>query len=178
MAQQAADRANGVPQDQETDIVQQLLQARKAATVTTMVGGSNVKPGHAANPADFTGAGGAPRANAAFRNATKQLGQNYVWGGESRKEGGFDCSGLIQWAYGAAGIKLPRTAAEQGRIGRAVPYNKLKRGDLLVENNGGHVVMYAGNGKVIAAPHTGTVVKYEPLSYFTSDNYHARRVVG
>lgn len=110
--------------------------------------------------------------------AHKQVGQPYVWGGESRAEGGFDCSGLIQWAYDQVGIQIPRVTGDQIKAGRAVPWGKFKPGDLIFSNGGGHVVMYVGGGKVIAAPRRGTVVQYQPLSRFKSSFVGARRIVG
>jgi len=99
--------------------------------------------------------------------AAKQLGQPYVWGAESRKEGGFDCSGLVDWSLRQQGYKGPRvTTYTLKNMGQSVAKQPLRPGDLVLCNNYEHVVIYAGNGKVIAAPHTGTVVQYQPLSQF------------
>jgi cell wall-associated NlpC family hydrolase len=144
-----------------------LEAARKAAT-------SRVKMSQGGQGVDL----GNDPGSKLVKMASKQIGQQYVWGGESRSEGGFDCSGLVQWAAGALGIRLPRTAAEQGRAGRAVNYKHLRPGDILVAKDGHHVVMYAGNGRVIAAPHTGTTVQWQPLSAFPPSTYSARRLVG
>jgi cell wall-associated NlpC family hydrolase len=158
-------------------IMQQLEQARQAAMVKVTRSGQ-VKTG-------LEGVRGVPQGNdpgsKAVQMALKQIGVPYVWGGENAKGkaggpgAGFDCSGLVQFAYGALGIHLPRTAAEQGSAGKRVSYNNLKPGDLLVENNGDHVVMYAGNGKVIQAPHTGTSVQMSPMSWFPDSQYYAVR---
>lgn len=111
--------------------------------------------------------------------AHKQIGQPYVWGGESRSEGGFDCSGLIQWAYAQVGINIPRTTGDMlNKLNHKVSWNNLQPGDLIFSNGGEHVVMYVGGGKVIAAPHTGTVVQYQPLSRFKSGFVGARRIIG
>lgn len=155
-------------------LVSALEAARQAATVKVQSGGP-LQGGTKINPGSGIGA-------QAAKMALKQVGAPYVWGGENAKGGGngagFDCSGLVQWAYGALGIKLPRTAAEQGKMGKAVSYKSMKPGDLLVENNGDHIVMYIGNGKVVQAPHTGTNVQVSPLSYFPSSQYNARRIAG
>jgi len=99
--------------------------------------------------------------------AAKQLGQPYVWGAESRKEGGFDCSGLVDWSLRQQGYSGPRvTTYSLKNMGQSVAKQPLRPGDLVLCNNYEHVVIYAGNGKVIAAPHTGTVVQYQPLSQF------------
>lgn len=154
----------------QMDLGQRLEQARQAATSRVAV---HQKGPNAGQP-DL----GNDPGSALVRAASKQLGQPYVWGGESRKEGGFDCSGLIQWAASSLGISLPRVAADQGKAGRAVNYKNMRPGDLLVAKDGHHVVMYAGKGKVIAAPHTGTDVQYQPVSAFPPSTYHVRRVVG
>ena len=99
--------------------------------------------------------------------AAKQLGQPYVWGGESRKEGGFDCSGLIDWAMRQQGYKGPRlTTYSIAKMGVSVRNKPLQPGDMVLSNGGEHVSIYAGNGKCIVAPHTGAVVRWQPLSDF------------
>lgn len=115
--------------------------------------------------------------------AGQQVGQPYVWGGESRKEGGFDCSGLIQYAYAKAGVHIPRTTYEQIKVGKKVGWGSFKPGDLIFSDFSGsgkptHVVMYVGNGKVIAAPKTGDRVKYEDVSLFRNYFMGARRILG
>jgi hypothetical protein len=88
--------------------------------------------------------------------ALRQLGTRYVWGGAS--PAGFDCSGLVMWAYGRAGINLPHsTYALIGR-GRAVSRRAIQPGDLVFSEGGGHVGIYIGHGVVVHAPHSGTVV--------------------
>src|SRR4051794_16301581 len=102
--------------------------------------------------------------------AAAQIGWPYVWGGESRAEGGFDCSGLVDFAYAAAGIHLPGrpTAAELWRMGRPVAAEQLGPGDLVFEGAASgapfHVGIYAGDGAVIVAPHTGASVRFESLA--------------
>lgn len=102
--------------------------------------------------------------------AAAQLGQKYVWGGESRKEGGFDCSGLVDAALRACGVNPPFrvTTNTALQLGHSVKGQPLKAGDMIVTHNGKHMVLYAGNGRVIAAPHTGTVVQYQPAAPFLS----------
>jgi cell wall-associated NlpC family hydrolase len=100
----------------------------------------------------------------------------YVWGGETPGVG-FDCSGLVQWAWGKAGIAIPRTTETQWPAMEHVSLNKLQPGDLLFyynldgDHEVDHVVMYVGSGPygtstIIAAAHTGTNVGYEPLFTF------------
>jgi len=124
-------------------------------------------PGGTFRPVDLSGATGAA---AAIRVAEAQIGWPYVWGGESRAEGGFDCSGLVDFALAAAGVHLPGrpTAADLWRLARPEPPARLAPGDLVFLGAASgapyHVGMYVGEGTVIAAPHTGAVVRYEPLA--------------
>jgi cell wall-associated NlpC family hydrolase len=113
---------------------------------------------------------------AAVKAAEHEEGVPYVWGGETPGVG-FDCSGLVQWAWAQAGIQIPRTTESQYPAMVHVALNDLEPGDLLfyynLDNDHAvdHVVMYAGSGPygtstVIAAAHSGTNVSYEPLFTF------------
>jgi cell wall-associated NlpC family hydrolase len=93
--------------------------------------------------------------------AERQLGVPYLWGGTGN--GGYDCSGLVQAAWHAAGIDLPRTTYDQADTGSRVTRDQLQPGDLVFSNNDGHVQMYIGGGRVIEAPHTGATVQFSPL---------------
>lgn len=100
---------------------------------------------------------------AAVDAAASQLGVPYVWGGAS-PETGFDCSGLVQWAYAQAGIEIPRTTWDQINAGWEVPSDQLAPGDLIIANGGGHVALYTGDGIVIHAWYSGAPVMYSPVS--------------
>lgn len=118
--------------------------------------------------------------NSVLSAAKKQIGVPYVWGGTSSK--GFDCSGLVQYAYAKAGIALPRTTYQQIHSGSPVKWGAFRPGDLIFSDFEGtgkptHVVMYIGNGKVIAAPHTGDHVRIENVNLFKSNFIGARRIV-
>ncbi|TDB88561.1 NlpC/P60 family protein [Actinomadura sp. KC216] len=102
--------------------------------------------------------------------AHTRLGWPYVWGGESEQEGGYDCSGLMQYAFAKAGIRLPRVAADQARVGWVVPYSKAQPGDMLIWANDptapgyiSHIALYLGKGKMLAAPRRGTVVQVQDV---------------
>lgn len=86
-------------------------------------------------------------AAAAVRNALTQQGVPYAWGGTAPGVG-LDCSGLTQWAYGQAGVDIPRLAQEQG-VGTAVDQSDVMPGDLAVWD--GHVAMVIGNGQMVEA---------------------------
>ncbi|MCW2879230.1 MAG: Cell wall-associated hydrolase (invasion-associated protein)-like protein [Sphaerisporangium sp.] len=106
-------------------------------------------------------------ARAALQFAFAQVGKPYRYGGTG--PGAWDCSGLTQASWRAAGVSLPRTAAEQYSWGasRRVSLSALQPGDLLFAAGLGHVGMYAGGGKMVHAPRTGDVVKVVPLSAYS-----------
>lgn len=89
--------------------------------------------------------------------ALDQVGEDYKYGGESPDEG-FDCSGLVQYSYKEAGIKVPRSAAAQKQGGRPVKFADARPGDLLFYYFGDrkkgdlHVVMFIGDGEGVHAP--------------------------
>ena len=139
------------------------IQANARAAVSY----SATLPAAGFRPVDLHGAGGRAAVIAA---AAAQVGWPYVWGGESRAEGGFDCSGLVDYAFGAAGMPLPGrpTAATLWSMAEPEPAAQLEPGDLvfLGAPTGApyHVGIYVGDGTVLSAPHTGAQVGYSPLA--------------
>ncbi|KPI04477.1 NLP/P60 protein [Actinobacteria bacterium OK074] len=111
--------------------------------------------------------------------ARAQLGTPYVWGGDGPSEGGFDCSGLTQAAYRAAGISIPRVAQAQYDAGPRIPNGALAPGDLLFFGTGPHTIthvsIYTGSGRAIDAPHTGAVVREGPANTGSSTFQGATR---
>lgn len=103
-----------------------------------------------------------PRAAAALEAARRAVGRPYAWGQAGPTA--FDCSGLTQWAYGRAGVAIPRTSQQQASAGHQVSLGRIRPGDLVVyRSDAGHVGMYAGNGQVIHAPYPGARVRYDPV---------------
>jgi cell wall-associated NlpC family hydrolase len=103
------------------------------------------------------------RAAAALAAAATKIGDPYVYGASGPNS--FDCSGLTSWAYAQAGVSIPRTAEEQANAGTHLTESQLRPGDLVIfYSDHHHVGLYAGNGMVLHAPHTGTTVKYEAMS--------------
>ncbi len=94
----------------------------------------------------------------AARIALKEVGVPYQWGGSSPSTG-FDCSGLVSWAYGRLGIKLPHSSYALYGKGRRVARSRLRPGDLLFFWGLGHVGMYIGRGRMVHAPHSGELVQ-------------------
>jgi cell wall-associated NlpC family hydrolase len=133
---------------------------------------ANVDGSSAAGGAQLAPNGATPNsaAQAAVAYALAQLGSPYRWGGEG--DGGFDCSGLVQAAYAAAGIALPRVAQAQydATANDAVPAgDPLEPGDLVFFGadlaDVTHVGIVVSNGKMVDAPHTGAVVRIEPYDW-------------
>ncbi|WP_344412205.1 NlpC/P60 family protein [Pseudonocardia ailaonensis] len=119
--------------------------------------------------------------------AMAQLGVRYSWGGgNSRgptvgihdggvadsygdyKNVGFDCSGLMLYAFAGVGVNLPRYSGNQHAFGDQVPLAQMKPGDMLSWARAGriyHIALYIGNGKMIEAPYSGSSVRISPVRY-------------
>src|SRR3954454_14725466 len=113
-------------------------------------------------------------AQVAVDTALAQVGDPYVWAGAGPDS--FDCSGLTQYAYAAAGIYLPHSSSMQSTIGTPVSYDALQPGDLVFFYSPvSHVAMYIGNGQIVHAPYSGTTVQVVELAYMP-DFAGARRL--
>lgn len=112
----------------------------------------------------FPDLGGIKGARAkAIAMARSRLGDPYVWGGS--RPGAFDCSGLVQWAYGKAGIRLPRVSQAQMTQGRRTSIGRLVPGDLVGWGHPAHhIAIYLGGGRILEAPRTGLNVRVTSLS--------------
>lgn len=114
------------------------------------------------------------------KTARSAIGTPYVRGG--RNPGGFDCSGLVQWAYQSVGVKLPRTAREQSSIGqRIMRVEDMRAGDIVAfrhPRRGYHTGIYVGDGKFVHSPRRRSSVKISSLDdpYFNNTFLGARRV--
>jgi cell wall-associated NlpC family hydrolase len=111
-----------------------------------------------------------------IQRAGSQLGVPYSWGGGNAagpSRGidsgagtvGFDCSGLILYAFAGVGIKLPHYSGSQYDLGRKIPSSQMRRGDVIFYGPGGsqHVTLYLGNNQMLEAPYTGSQVKVSPV---------------
>ena len=107
--------------------------------------------------------------------AMRYLGVPYVWGGSSPR--GFDCSGLVMYAFAQIGISLPHSTYALWNVGVPVSRDQLQPGDLVFFSGLGHMGIYIGGNQFIHAPHTGDVVKISSMTgYYASNYYGARRV--
>jgi cell wall-associated NlpC family hydrolase len=168
--------------DQIDDMRAAVLRYNHSDTYASNVLTKATEYGLGGPPADATS--GAPGVgDAAVAAALTQLGVPYVWGGKTAGAG-FDCSGLVQWAYAQAGVTLPRTTFGQIAVGVPVAVDQLRPGDLVFSRSVrggqvvemGHVAIYAGAGMVVVAPHSGDVVSIRALD--VAGIQAARRVGG
>lgn len=129
------------------------------------VGGSGETPDTPVTPSEPAptivvpgSSAGAGAANAAL----SQIGVPYLWAGESPSTG-FDCSGLIVWAYRQVGIELPHYTGSIRGVGTPVPRDQLQVGDVVFFNGDGHAGIYLGDGTYVHSPQTGESVRVDPM---------------
>lgn len=111
----------------------------------------------------------AQQITAALTAGASKVGRPYVWGAEGPDS--FDCSGLVQWAFAQAGVRMPRVTDQQWLTGPRISLNDAQPGDLIFwrldptnPDYISHVAIYWGGGKMLVAPRTGDVVKIAPVS--------------
>jgi cell wall-associated NlpC family hydrolase len=154
-----------------------------SAQATQQMGRSFLqKLGILPTPTGFTNNGAIPRVYGqqateyVIKRASSQMGVPYSWGGGNAagpSNGidsgsgtvGFDCSGLMLYAFAGVGIKLDHYSGSQYNAGRKVPSSEMRRGDMLFwgPNASQHVALYLGNGQMLEAPYTGSTVKVSPV---------------
>jgi cell wall-associated NlpC family hydrolase len=160
-------------QQQQTAAAQVIAPALPAAPSAGSSSGSSSPPPNtspiAAPPPSSVGA-------RAVGVAMQYLGVPYRWGGASPS--GFDCSGLVMYAFAQVGVSLPHSSYAQYGMGSPVPRSDLQPGDLVFFDGLGHVGIYVGGGSFIHAPHTGTVVQISSLSGWYASAYVGARRIG
>ncbi len=131
-------------------------------------------PAAPAVPAVPLAAGGSAAAQTAVSTALGQAGDPYSWGAAGPDA--FDCSGLMLYAYAAAGVSLPHSSRMQSTMGSSVSVSELQPGDLLFYYSPvSHVAMYVGDGQMVHASTYGQPVKVVPIGAMPSFS-HARRI--
>lgn len=169
---QAAQRAEQLRLQRAAEL---RLQAERAAALqqerNTVVGASASTPNSATDIAPTSRYG-----TGVVGYAMSQLGVPYVWGGATAGVG-FDCSGLVMWAYAQVGVYLPHSTYAMWNYGVPVSESDLQPGDLLFFDGLGHMGMYIGNGEFIEAPHTGAFVQISNLADRLGDYVGAKRIL-
>ena len=145
----------------EKTVYANLTSEQQATVQASTVGGS----GGTTTPTGgtFTGSTSTNGGQAAAF-AVSKLGCPYVYGATGPCNSGYDCSGLAQAAWAAAGVSIPRTTYDDWASLPHVSMSSLEPGDLILYDGEGHVAMYVGDGKIVDAPHTGAVVEEIPMS--------------
>jgi cell wall-associated NlpC family hydrolase len=145
------------------EVLDRLSAAERAAV--TAADGSTARAGRATDRTTLSAdepAAPSERAARAVSFAYSALGLPYVWGATGPSA--YDCSGLTQAAWRAAGVSLPRTTYTQINAGTRISRSQLQPGDLVFFYSGvSHVGLYIGNGQMIHAPHPGSPVRIAPI---------------
>jgi cell wall-associated NlpC family hydrolase len=133
---------------------------QQAVVVSHTIGGN----GSSAPAPDPNPVPASSQAGKAIAFAYAQLGCPYVYGGTGPCHSGFDCSGLVQAAWAAAGVQIPRDTFEDWAGLPHVSLSAIEPGDLILYDGEGHVAMYVGGGYIIDSPQTGLDVEKIPMS--------------
>ncbi|MCQ0024073.1 NlpC/P60 family protein [Streptomyces somaliensis DSM 40738] len=144
-------------------LLARLTAAERAAYGAAVRAEAQGRPGdtRAVTPVDGVRAPN-PRAARAVSYAYGAIGKPYLWGATGPS--GYDCSGLVQAAWRAAGVALPRTTYSQINAGQRVTRSQLAPGDLVFFYPGvSHVGIYVGGGRMIHAPRPGSTVRVAPV---------------
>ncbi|WP_413758685.1 NlpC/P60 family protein [Streptomyces sp. MMBL 11-3] len=166
--QQARQQAADAERRRQEAAAQQAQQGTGAAAGTGAGTGADAGTGAGTG----TGAGSVPGSDSATTGTAKavkavafaraQIGKPYVWGASG--PGSYDCSGLTQAAWKAAGVTLPRTTWDQVDMGTTVPVESVRPGDLVFFHDDiSHVGVYIGDGMMIHAPKPGAYVREESV---------------
>ncbi|MCX2927228.1 C40 family peptidase [Streptomyces sp. NEAU-W12] len=170
-ARKAAELAR---QQAEQQKAEEEARQQEAASGTSGASGSSGTSGGSTTttlPAS-TASSYAAKAEKALAFARAQIGKPYVWGATG--PGSYDCSGLTQGAWRAAGVSLPRTTYDQVEAGTTVPVSQAQPGDLVFfYDDITHVGLYIGNGMMIHAPKPGTYVREESVFYDGESSIHS-----
>ena len=164
----------------ERHAAEQAAAAQAAAAQAAGSGAAASRPAPAAPKAAAPPAapvlGGSAAAQKAVDTAMAQIGDPYVWGAAGPDA--FDCSGLVQYAYAAAGISLPHSSRMQSTMGAPVSRDALQPGDLVFFYSPvSHVGIYIGDGQMVHASTSGVPVKTASVDSMGSYN-SARRIAG
>jgi peptidoglycan DL-endopeptidase CwlO len=143
------------------DVVVPGQGAAALRSIASLAGGAPVAATTPTVPSDPASAAVGARAVAA---AKEFLGVPYRWGGTSPS--GFDCSGLVQYVYRKLGVDLPRVSRDQARAGQPVAgLAEARPGDLVAFGSPvDHIGIYAGDNKMVVAPHTGAHVRVQEIT--------------
>ncbi|MGW1757011.1 NlpC/P60 family protein [Streptomyces mirabilis] len=157
--QEAADRKAAELAQQQAAAEKKAQEAAAQQQTTSGTTSTSGTSGSSTTDSSYTA-----KADKALAFARAQIGKPYVWGATG--PGSYDCSGLTQASWKAAGVDLPRTTWDQVNVGTTVPLSDIKPGDLVFfYDDISHVGLYVGNGMMIHAPKPGAYVREESIFY-------------
>ncbi|WP_030233541.1 C40 family peptidase [Streptomyces sp. NRRL S-455] len=170
--EEAARKAAELARQQAEQQAQAEQQQAQAEAAQQQESGSSSPSGSSASSSAPADSSYATKAEKALAFARAQIGKPYVWGAVG--PGSYDCSGLTQAAWKAAGVTLPRTTYDQVNAGTTVPISQALPGDLVFfYDDVTHVGIYIGNGMMIHAPKPGTYVREESVYYDGESSIHS-----
>ncbi|MFE2049854.1 NlpC/P60 family protein [Streptomyces sp. NPDC059459] len=166
-ARKAAELAERQAEERERRVRAAQEESEAASGSSESSGGTGASSGSTPPDASY-----GTKAEKALAFARAQIGKPYVWGATG--PGSYDCSGLTQAAWKAAGVTLPRTTYDQVNAGTTVPVSQAQPGDLVFfYDDLGHVGLYIGNGMMIHAPKPGAYVREESIFYDGESSIHS-----
>ncbi|MCY9784785.1 NlpC/P60 family protein [Nocardiopsis sp. EMB25] len=163
-AEEALEEAEEAKDEVEEAIAEQEALLAQFPSADASTDGADDTPG-----GSYTGPASGS-AGAALDFAYAQIGKPYIYGGTGPS--GYDCSGLVQAAWRAGGVNLPRTTYAQAEVGQRIyDMNALQPGDIMFFSNLGHDGLYAGNGQMVHAPRTGRNIEVVGLAAYWAGKF-------
>lgn len=174
-AQQTLDDVTGKLKEAEKQKADLNKQVKVQKKLLQQLGGQDPTDNNSGGGGGHYSGPASGNARTAINFAYAQMGKPYVYGSDGPSS--YDCSGLTEKAWAAAGVDIGRDTYAQWANVKHISKSDLQPGDLVFFNSLGHVGLYIGNGKMIHAPHTGTVVQIADISsgYYVSAFYGAGR---
>ncbi|MFD8171664.1 NlpC/P60 family protein [Streptomyces sp. NPDC059709] len=162
--QEAARKAAELAKQQAEEAAERKRQEEAAQQQESDAGSGGTSTGTGSSDSSTPGTSTGTKADKAIAFARAQIGKPYVWGATGPDS--YDCSGLTQAAWKAAGVTLPRVTYDQVNAGTTVPVSQAQPGDLVFfYDDISHVGLYIGDGMMIHAPKPGAYVREESIFY-------------
>lgn len=162
--QEAARKAAELAKQQAEEAAERKRQEEAAQQQGSDAGSGGTSTGTGSSDSSTPGTSTGTKADKAIAFARAQIGKPYVWGATGPDS--YDCSGLTQAAWKAAGVTLPRVTYDQVNAGTTVPVSQAQPGDLVFfYDDISHVGLYIGDGMMIHAPKPGAYVREESIFY-------------
>lgn len=198
-AEQAAEEAAAQAAKKAARQAAQRAAADDAAEAAAQAVADSQEKGHVTGTVDNAASGrtASEKIETVIDRGMSQLGVTYAWGGGNAQgptlgvhdggvadehgdfeKVGYDCSGLMVYAFAGVGVSLPKYSGYQYTAGKQVPVSQAKRGDMLFwgPNGSQHVALFLGDGKMLEAPFSGGVVRVAPVRWSGIEPYAVRMI--